>query len=161
MSLYVIRLEEIAWGSLLVAVTLAIHGVGMLVTLRVTDAIKNRFKESMSIFFSLGIVILASWMIILTSAVEIWVWGEFFVLMGALPNGSTAFYYALVNYTTLDSGYLPLRWHLLEGLLAMAGLLTLAWSTGILYTLIEDFQRSVLRDSKEARARKGTPDAQP
>ena len=113
MSLYVIRLEEITWGSLLVAVTMAIHGVGMLVTLRVTDAIKDRFKESMSIFLSLGIVILASWMIILTSAVEIWVWGEFFVLMGALPNRSTAIYYALVNYTTLDSGYLPLRWHLL------------------------------------------------
>ena len=161
MSLYVIRLEEIAWGSLLVAVTLAIHGVGMLVTLRLTDAIKDRFKESMSIFLSLGIVILASWMIILTSAVEIWVWAEFFVWMGALPNLSTALYYALVNYTTLDSGYLPLRWHLLEGLLAMAGLLTLAWSTGILYTLIEDFQRSVLRDGREARERKGTPDAQP
>ena len=161
MSLYVIRLEEIAWGSLLVAVTLAIHGVGMLVTLRLTDAIKDRFKESMSIFLSLGIVILASWMIILTSAVEIWVWAEFFVWMGALPNLSTALYYALVNYTTLDSGYLPLRWHLLEGLLAMAGLLTLAWSTGILYTLIEDFQRSVLRDGREAREGKGTPDAQP
>jgi hypothetical protein len=43
------------------------------------------------------------------------------VFMGALPNRSVAIYYALVNYTTLDSGYLPQRWHLLEGLLAMAG----------------------------------------
>ena len=158
MSDYVIRLEEITWGSLLLAVTMAIHGVGMLVTLRVTDTIKARFKESMSIPLSLGIVILASWMIILTSAVEIWVWSEFYVLMGAMPNRSAAIYYALVNYTTLDSGYLPQRWHLLEGLLAMAGLLTLAWSTGILYTLIQDFQRNVLRDRREAREKQGTPD---
>jgi hypothetical protein len=27
----------------------------------------------------------------------------------------------------------------------MAGLLTFAWSTGILYTLVQDFQRSQLR----------------
>jgi hypothetical protein len=161
MSDYVIRLEEVSWGCLLLAVTMAIHGVGMLVTLRVTDAIKDRFKESMSIPLSLGIVILASWMIILTSTVEIWVWSEFFVLQGAMPNRSLAIYHALVNYTTLDSGYLPQRWHLLEGLLAMAGLLTLAWSTGILYTLIEDFQRKVLRDRREAREKQGTSDAHP
>jgi hypothetical protein len=159
MPLYVIRLEEVGWGCLLVAVTLVIHGLGMMITLRVANAIKDRFKESMSISLSLGIVILASWMIILTSAVEIWVWGEFFVFMGALPNRSVAIYYALVNYTTLDSGYLPQRWHLLEGLLAMAGLLTLAWSTGILYTLIEDFRLQALRSRREAQERKGTPDA--
>ena len=67
-------------------------------------------------------------------------------------------YHALVNYTTLNSGYLPQRWHLLEGLLAIAGLLTLAWSTGILYTLIQDFQRKVLSDRRETRERQGTPD---
>jgi hypothetical protein len=161
MSLYVIRLEELSWGCLLLAVTMAIHGVGMVVTLRVTDAIKDRFKESMSIPLSLGIVILASWMIILTSAVEVWVWSEFFVLQGALPNRSVAIYHALVNYTTLDSGYLPQRWHLLEGMLAMAGLLTLAWSTGILYSLVKDFRREALRSRREARERQGTPDAHP
>ena len=161
MPLYVIRLEELAWGFLLLAVTLAIHGVGMLITLRVADAIKDRFKESMSISLSLGIVILASWIIILTSCVEIWVWSEFFVLQGALPNRSVAIYYALVNYTTLDSGYLPQRWHLLEGLLAMAGLLTLAWSTGILYTLVDDFQRKQTRIRGKASEAQGTSDTHP
>ncbi len=161
MSDYVIRFEELGWGCLLLAVTMAIHGVGMVVTLRVTDTIKDRTKESTSIFLSLGIVILASWMIILTSAVEIWVWSEFFVLTDALPNRSTAIYHALVNYTTLDSGYLPQRWHLLEGLLAMAGLLTMAWSTGILYMLVDDFRREALRSRREARERQGTPDAHP
>lgn len=161
MSLYVIRLEELGWGGLLLAVTMAIHGFGMVVTLRVTDAIKDRFKESMSVFLSLCIVILASWMIILTSAVEVWVWSEFFVLQGALPNRSVAIYHALVNYTTLDSGYLPQRWHLLEGMLAMAGLLTLAWSTGILYMLVDDFRREALRSRREAREGQATPDAHP
>ena len=93
-------------------------------------------------FIGLGIVVLATWLIILTSLVEVVVWGQFFLLLGAQPTSSAAVYHALVNYTTLDSGYLPQEWRLLEGLLAMAGLLTLAWSTGVLYTLVEDFQRT-------------------
>ncbi len=61
-------------------------------------------------------------------------------MQGAQPNHSTAFYNALVNYTTLGAGYLPMRWHLLEATLGMVGLLTVAWSTGILYMLAQDFQ---------------------
>jgi hypothetical protein len=147
MSTYVISAEEVLWGGLLLAVTMSIHGIGMLITLRVTDSIKAHSSGSM--FISLGTVILASWMIITVSLVEIAVWAGFFLLQGALLSHSVAFYYALVNYTTLDSGYLPQRWHLLEGLLAMAGLLTLAWSTGILYTVVQDFQRSQLRKDSE------------
>ena len=155
MPTYVISVEEVMWGALMLAVTMAIHGVGMLVTLRVTGTIKERTKNSKSIWISLGIVILASWMIIFTSMVEVAAWGGFFVLQGAQPSHSVALYHALVNYTTLDSGYLPQRWHLLEGLLAMAGLLTLAWSTGILYTLVDDFQRT---QSSIIRSRRpGTP----
>jgi hypothetical protein len=143
MSTYVISAEEVLWGGLLLAVTMSIHGVGMLITLRVTDSIKAH--SSGSALIGLGTVILASWMILMVSPVEIAVWAGFFLLKRALLSHSVAFYYALVNYTTLDSGYLPQRWHLLEGLLAMAGLLTLAWSTGILYTVVQDFQRSQLR----------------
>lgn len=155
MSTYVISAEEVLWGGLLLAVTMSIHGIGMLITLRVTDSIKAHSRGSM--FISLGTVILASWMIIAVSLVEIAVWAGFFLLQGALLNHSVAFYYALVNYTTLDSGYLPQRWHLLEGLLAMAGLLTLAWSTGILYTVVQDFQRSQLRADPEGSRGKGPP----
>jgi hypothetical protein len=50
---------------------------------------------------------------------------------------------------------LPQRWHLLEALLAMAGLLTVAWSTGILYMLAQDFQNNQLRIRKQKRERQG------
>lgn len=158
MQSYVISLEEVLWGGLLLAVTMAIHGMGMLATLRATDSLEKRAQQFKSILPSLGIVILGSLMIIVTSLVEIIVWAEFFLVTGALSNRSSAFYYALVNYTTLDSGYLPQHWHLLEGLLAMAGLLTLAWSTGILYTLVNDFQKKDLRNREKASEPQGTSD---
>jgi len=34
-SVYVISLEEICWGGLLVAITMVLHGIGMLSVLRV------------------------------------------------------------------------------------------------------------------------------
>jgi len=102
MADYVISLEEVLWGGLLLAVTMGMHGMGMLATLRVTDSLKERTQRFKSIIPSLGIVILGSLMIIVTSLVEIIVWAAFFLMMGALSNHSSAFYYALVNYTTLE-----------------------------------------------------------
>jgi len=160
MDLYVIRLEEVNWGALLVAITRAIHGVGMFAVLQLTDWIKERFTPSESFVGGLGLVIIASLLIIITNILEVQVWAWFFVLHHAQPNHSVALYNALLNYTTLQSGYLPQHWHLLEALLGMAGLLTVAWSTGILYMLAQDFQDTQLR--KRRRSREGkvvTPNA--
>ena len=148
MPTYVISLEEYTWGGLLLAITMAIHGVGMVATLRVSDALKERFAASESFAIGLGIVILASWMIILTNLIEIMAWATFFVLQGALPDHNIAFYDASLNYTTLQAGYLPQHWQLLEPLLGMAGMLTLAWSSGILFMLVQDFQQTQLRVRK-------------
>jgi hypothetical protein len=139
---YAISLDEIMWGGLLLAVTIVIHGTGMVLTLRASNALKRlspRF-ERYSFFFGLCVLIIAAWMIILIDLLEIAVWAGFYVWKGAIPNPSKAYYYALVNYCTLNSGYLPLHWRLLEGMLGMAGLLTFAWSTGVIFMLAQEFQ---------------------
>ena len=148
---YVISLDEVFWGGLLIALTMAIHGMGMLATLRVTDSLNARFEQSQSFVSGIGIIILASLLIVLTNLVEVILWSTFFVLQGASPNHSVAVYDALLNYSTLQAGYLPQRWRLLEGLLGMAGLLTMAWSTGVLYMLADDFQQKQMRILKQKR----------
>jgi hypothetical protein len=144
--IYVISAEEVLWGALLLAITIALHGLGMVFTLRASRVLKQwvQRRRSHAFVFGVCILVVAAWMIILVDFVEISVWAWFYVWRGALPSASVAFYYALVNYTTLDSGYLPQRWRLLEGMLAMAGLFTLAWSTGVLFTLAQQFQDQVL-----------------
>jgi len=148
MDLYVISAEEILWGGLLVAVTMVIHGVGMFLILGLTDGLKERFGPLESFVGGLGLVVLAAVLIVTVNLVEVIVWALFFVMQGAQPNHSVAFYNALLNYTTLQAGYLPKRWHLLEAGLGMAGLLTVAWSTGILYMLAQDFQNQQLQKRK-------------
>jgi len=71
----------------------------------------------------------------------------------ALPNMSMAYYLSLLDYTTLGCEYdLPVRWRLLEGMIAISGLMTFAWSTGVLFTLAQEFQARVL-----ARGRPASP----
>ena len=161
MEIYVIKLDEVMWGGLLVAITMAIHGTGMFTILRITDSLKERHAPMESFVGGLGLVIFASLLIIMTNIIEVMVWTVFFFVQGAQTNHSVAFYNALLNYTTLQAGYLPQRWHLLEPLLGMAGLLTVAWSTGILYMLAQDFQNNQLRIRKQQRERLGKSNPKP
>lgn len=143
---YATSLEEIAWGITLVAITMAIHGCGMLATLFACHALEQRSRRDTISFLRGGaVLILASWMIVLVHLLELLVWAAFFLWQHAMPNASTAYYFALMQYTTVGSAWgLPLRWRLLDGLLPIAGLMTFAWSTGVLFALAQAFQSAQL-----------------
>jgi hypothetical protein len=142
---YVMRLDEIVWGCLLLAVTIAIHAGGLFYTTRISGSLLARMKHHHH-GVSLALVIVIVWVIVVLHMIEVTVWAGFFTWKGAQPNGFSAFYNALVNYTTLGAGYLPLRWRLLEGMLGMAGLLSFALSTSMLVAVTHQI---VLRALKE------------
>ena len=151
-SLYVISLHELFWGGILVAITMAMHGFGMLAILRITNHLKNRFERKTGFVSGLSILILSSWMILLVHLTEVVVWASFFLWKGAFPNRSLSYYFSLNEYTTVGSNFsLPVHWRLLEGMIATAGLLTFAWSTGILLTLAQEFQDQQLQALKRRR----------
>jgi hypothetical protein len=159
---YVISLEEVFWGGLLVAITMTLHGCGMLAILRVNKSLKLRFEPKQSLKSGLFVIILASWMIILVHLTEVVVWALFFLWKGAFPNHSTAYYFSLNEYTTVGSNFsLPLHWRLLEGMIATAGLLTFAWSTGVLLTLVQDFQDQQMRSVRERNEKRRNKGANP
>jgi len=152
---YVIRLDEVVWGSLLLGITLFIHGLGLYQTMRLSSALLARTEHTrFQGYVSMGILIVAAWIIVVTSLVEVVIWAGFFVWKDAQPNVFTAIYNAILNYTTLQAGYLPIRWRLLEGLLGMAGLMTAAWSTGIWFNVAQPvLQGSLARERERHRLR--------
>jgi hypothetical protein len=151
-KLYVISLEEIFWGGLLVAVTMAIHGFGMLMVLRINHSIKIRLDKNKSLVSGLFPLIFASCLILLVHLVEVFVWSTFFFLKNAFPNPSIAFYFALNEYTTVGSRFsLPLNLRLLEGMIASAGLLAFAISTGVLFGLAKTFLEQPIEFSNRRR----------
>jgi hypothetical protein len=159
--LYITSLEEIIWGGSLVAITMAIHGFGMLLVLRLDGTLKERLDRNPSFVKGMGALILASWMILLVHLTEVFTWAGFFLWKNAVAappgagNSSLCYYFALMDYTTLGSSYnLKLNWRLLEGMIAMAGLLTFAWSTGVLLTIAQNFQDQQMQLLKERREKR-------
>ena len=140
---YVIRFEEVGWGIGLIAVTMVMHAFGMTTTL-LTCAATQRWREGPRPFLrGIAVLILASWMIIAVHLMEVFVWAAFLHWKRAIPQATPGvyFYFSLNEYTTVGSNYnLDLHWRLLEGMLATAGLLSFAWSTGVLLTLAQSFQ---------------------
>jgi len=128
---YVIRVDEVMWGCLLLALTLVIHGAGMLRIVRVGARMLVPAKPRLPGFRS-AVLVLTVLAIVVLHLAEVEIWAAFFTWKDAQPNPSSAFYNALVNYTALGAGYLPIRWRLLEGMLGMAGLLCFAFSTSAL-----------------------------
>ena len=152
---YVTSLEEVLWGGILVAITMVLHGLGMLSVLRVNARVQLRLERKPSFLADISSLILASWMILLVHLIEVFVWAGFFLWKQAFVNASTCYYFSLNEYTTLGSALgLPQHWRLLEGMIAAAGLLTFAWSTGVLLTLAQDFQE---RQMKTFRRQHGNP----
>lgn len=136
---YVIRVDELLWGGVLLAITLVIHGVGMSHMVRTSAGLMVWAKTRRAHFRTSGVFVLTILAIVALHLLEVVVWAMFFVWKDAQPNASSAFYNALVNYTTLAAGYLPIRWRLLEGMLGMAGVLCFAFSTSALVALAQQF----------------------
>jgi hypothetical protein len=158
-ELYVTSLQEIICGGLLVAITMAMHGFGMLSVLRVNGALGRRFQTNPTLLKGVLVLVLASWMILLVHLLEVLAWAGFFwwkaAINSAHPNWSLCYYFALNEYTTLGSNYnLILNWRLLEGAISMAGLLTFAWSTGVLLTVAQEFQEQQLQLIKQKREKR-------
>ena len=143
---YITRGEEVVWGIALVAVSLVIHGLGMILTLHITPKYKRLFRRPEAFFAGITSVVLASWMIMVVHILEVAMWSAFFQWKECFPNYSTAIYFAGLEYTTVGSALnLPRHWRLLEIMIASAGLLGFAWSTGVMMTLAQEFQDQQLR----------------
>ena len=154
---YVTSADEIIWGLVLVAVTLIVHGIGMMAVLRFNHGFRERFPAQRGVGFGMVNLVLASWMVLLVHLVEVVIWAAFFQWKQCFENYSTAAYFALNEYTTVGSALnLPLNWRLLVGMIATAGLLGFAWSTGVLLSLAQSVQDERLQ-TLESRASRHCP----
>ena len=99
-------LHTILIAGALVAVTVAIHAVGLGIVLsrwaKVHPVAPTRFWPITWLLIRLA------WCLILIHLVEISVWGLFYLWRGCMPNAGAAFYFSGVTYTTLGYGDLVL-----------------------------------------------------
>jgi hypothetical protein len=125
----------------------------MVATLRAFAKRPAGAKARWTLAGGIGVLVLAAWAIVSVHLVEVAVWAAFLVWRGAFGSIQDAYYFALLQYTTVGSDLsLPERWRLLGGMIAMAGLLTFAWSTTVLLTLAQRFEDAELAALAHRRA---------
>jgi hypothetical protein len=85
---------------------------------------------------------------------EVVVWGLVYDLLGAVPHGADALYFAFVNYTTLGYGDIvpAARWRLLGPLTAMNGVLLFGWSTAVIYDILRTVAQVIPMTSAAVRS---------
>lgn len=151
----IMPLVELAFSTLVLMCILFVHGAG---TRRVnrhfaTSWVHLRAATSQSragallavtVFLLIGLHLGET----LLWAVPIWIFG-------LIPNARDSYYYVLESYTTLGEGAvsLPYSWRLVGPMIAMSGIFTIGWTTGILVGIMSDYRKLDADQAREAKDR--------
>jgi len=122
----------------LTALTVLIHAVGTLLTIRrLTRAVSAR--QTRRVIGLIGPLAVLVSSLLLLSVIEVNVWAAFYTYAGHFQDFETAAYFSFTSYTTVGYGdiVLPLEGRLLGPIEGAAGVLMFGWSTGVLVAAIQ------------------------
>jgi len=120
----------------LVGLTVAIHAAGIVALLR--SLLRSRALDTSGFVPITRLVIAMTCWLLLIHALEIAVWGLFYVWQGGMPDAESAIYFSGVTYTSTGYGdlLLPRPWRLLAPLEALTGILMSGLSTGLFFAIV-------------------------
>lgn len=131
-------LLELLVATGMVALTVVIHGVGLAVLARVTQAEENAKRldwlSVRGVGFTVGLVL----GLFVLHGLEIWLYAMLFHALGALPDLRTAVYFSTATYSALGYGEHAMaeEWLLLGGIEGINGVILLGWSTAFFVTIM-------------------------
>lgn len=148
---------EVAFGLLVLVGVIFVHGTALrFITRRFNAAWMhvNLARGSWRANLLLGLAIAA---LALTHLVETLLWSLPIYALGMIPTMRDTYFFVLECYTTLGGGTvtLPDAWRLIGPIIAMSGVFTFGWTTGVLVAImgaVGKLDRSeAARASEEAR----------
>lgn len=147
-------LFEILMGASLLIFIMIIHGFGMYFVMHKFEShwpayINQKSEIRRQLFFGLLVA-----MMLMTHIVEIMTWAFALDLINAMPDLRTAFYFSGETYTTLGFGdvMLPHEWRQLALLIAMSGLFSFGWTTGVLVSIVgKSYEEQFLHLRKKSK----------
>jgi len=129
-------------GTLMIAVTLAIHASGSAHWLGFVGK-RHAHRKSSEQTLHLTVDILSTGMVLLTlHFFEAWLWALLYTVLpsqAGLSSSGEAAYFSLVSFTTLGYGDVMLspQWELLGPMEAMAGITVIGLTTALLFAVIQ------------------------
>ena len=131
-------LQNVLVAALLVVVTTAVHGVGMVFAVQIIEKAKQPQNErrSRTYVYWVGGVILLMFFVAL---IEVLVWAFAYLAVGALEGLEKATYFSMVTFTTLGYGEIVLdpQWRLLASFEAATGIVMFGWTTALVIAAVQ------------------------
>jgi len=129
---------QIVIGSAMIALTVAIHTVGIIGLIVWFRAYIPRLVENHSIVAMTSILMIAIVGIFLVHTAEIWLWAWLYLWLGEFVDIERALYFSTVTFTSLGYGDITLQesWQLLSGFEAANGIILFGVSTAFLFGAI-------------------------
>jgi hypothetical protein len=141
MRLTGIMLLHLTVSTILVIITVLLHGTGLALFARI---LRKELREERlhhvpafsfrSMFFTLSLVLA----LFLLHGIEIWLYAFFYLIVGAIGDLETAVYFSTISYAGIgyDDRYILPAWRLVAAIEGINGLLLLGWSTAFFVTMI-------------------------
>jgi hypothetical protein len=141
---------ETVLGVIWLTLVILIHGIGIQkINRQFTDLWARVTIETEHWKINL---ILASVIASLTvlHLIETIFWALPIYALSMVPTWADAYFFVLENYTTLGAGNvrLPESWRLLGPIIAMSGVFTFGWTTGVLVSTMSEFTQLNKKRSK-------------
>jgi hypothetical protein len=132
---------ELALATLMVTVTVLIHGLGLVLLARLLrlearqEGAGHMHPASLT---SLGTLLFAILALIGLHGVEIWVYGFVYLAIGAIEGLREAVYFSTITYGAI--GYsdevMAEEWRLVSGIEGINGIIMIGWSTAFLIRVV-------------------------
>ena len=130
-------LRQLCVGASVTTCNIIIHALVTVIVIRVARAAVQR--KTPHPWLGLASVMVATALVLVVAhTLEVFAWSRAYMLVDAVAEGTDAFDFAFVNYTTLGYGDVtPVKeWRLLGPITAMNGVLLFGWSTAVLFEVL-------------------------
>jgi hypothetical protein len=141
-------MEDWIWGLSLIALTMAIHGTGVLWIALVDSSIRGRIERQNRlrrrrhvVGFFVGVIGVVGLLLAALHGIEAALWAAAYWWLGALNSPADAILYSIDSISTRGASGLVLehRWQLMGALEAVDGMLLFGISTAYIFTVMQSY----------------------
>ena len=125
---------NLAAGSVVVSLTILLHGVGLLALSHMLRRVIERFRPHHSRVGTVSVMVFTVLALFALHSVEIWVWAFAYLWLGALPDLESALFFSTLSFSTLGAEEVSanFEWRLFGSIEGVNGFLLIGWSTAYL-----------------------------
>jgi len=138
-------LKIVVIGSLMMAITTAIHASFMTAMMRLLEN-RTRNQKDRAPLTRLYVVVESILMIFVATLLEASAWAVAYLTLGAISGMEPALYFSVVTFTTVGYGDVVLtpEWRLLGSFEAVNGIIMFGWSTALVMAVVQRVYTSTM-----------------